>query len=165
MSSEKGTHLGGPAKLGDCPVLSGAVDAFIRANANFESSAAVTAAIDEMLALEDLQGVFEAPIRHKLLAMDAALCWALFLSSAPKHATSEGDPKLAKFSEKKALALIAAVYDVGMDSAVWEHFDADSEDEEDDDDEGETDEDDGPPSGSENVEASPKKKASSSRHK
>lgn len=135
-AGDREEHHGAPT-LGDCEILAGAVDAFVRANASIESSVPVTGALEKMRGLGDLQEIFAAPIRERLFTMDSALHWALFLHSAPKSAVEGGDPRLKKFSEKKALALIADVYDLGMESAVWEHFegsddsdDGSSEDEE-----------------------------------
>jgi hypothetical protein len=145
MAEGKGTRLGGahaPA-LEECALLSSAVDAFIRGNSNFESSVPVNEALEVMQGQTGLQEIFATPIQHKLLTMDGALTWALFLHTAPKHAIEGGDPRLGKFSEKKALAMIATVYDLGMEASVWEHFEEDSDDEDSDEDSTEGSEDGG----------------------
>ncbi len=121
-----------------------AIENFIRANSNFESSIPINAAVDELGKSADLTTTFSIPLQHKLLTMEGALQWVLFLSVAPDRAVQEGDAPFspeAPFSSAQALALLAGVYDVGVQEAVWEHFALDDEDEDDEDDEEEVDED------------------------
>src|SRR3954469_3688670 len=73
-------------------VLSAAVDGFVRENSNFESSFALDAALADANASPDLHSLFQAPLQHKILSMEGALRWLLFLHVAPGRAEQEGDP-------------------------------------------------------------------------
>ena len=116
-----------------------AVEGFIRANTNFESSVPVNTAIEMIANCTSLQDLFTLVLQRQLLNMDGALHWALFLSLAPARAEEAGDrcfSAAAPFSATAALALIASVYDLGVQEVVAEHFEYDSEsDEEEDEDE------------------------------
>lgn len=118
--------------IGDREALFHAIDGFVRANCNFESSVPVNTAIDEIGKSVTLQEVFMIPLQRQLFNMDSALRWVLFLTVAPEHAEQEGDePYTADtFSSEQALTLISQVYDIGVQEAVWEHFDVDEEEEE-----------------------------------
>jgi hypothetical protein len=110
-----------------------AIDGFIRANCNFESSVPVNAAIDDIGKSTSLQEAFTTPLQRQLFNMDSALRWVLFLAVAPERAEKEGDAPFApgSFSSQEALALVSQVYDIGVQETVWEHFEPE-EDEEDD---------------------------------
>jgi hypothetical protein len=120
-----------------------AIDGFIRANCNFESSVPVNAAITEIGTSESLQDAFMIPLQRQLFNLDAALRWVLFLTIAPERAEKEGDAPFApgSFSCQEALALVSQVYDIGVQESIWEHFE-DDDDEDDEDDEEEDEEDD-----------------------
>lgn len=112
-----------------------AVEGFIRANTNFESSIPVNTAIEMIAGCTTLQELFTMVLQRQLLNLDGALHWALFLSLAPARAEEAGDKPFsaaAPFSATAALALIATVYDLGVQEIVGEHFEYDSEDEESD---------------------------------
>ena len=123
-----------------------AIDGFIRANCNFESSVPVNAAITEIGTSASLQDAFMIPLQRQLFNLDSALRWVLFLTIAPERAEKEGDAPFApgSFSCQEALALVSQVYDIGVQESVWEHFedDDDEDDDEDDEDDDEDDEDD-----------------------
>ena len=127
------TAVAGGATLADHPILHYAMEGFIRDNSNFESSLPINTVVDEIGRCSDLQSTFATPLQHKLFTMDAALRWALFVHLAPDRAVSEGDPAFSKnsaFSPGAALELIAAVYDIGIQGAVWDLFDPEDEDDE-----------------------------------
>lgn len=110
--------------------LSLAVEGFIRANTNFESSIPVNTALEILNAQTSLQDVFTTVLQRQLLNLDGALRWALFLSLAPARAEEEGDQPFspaAPFSATAALALIASVYDMGVAEVVSAHFEYDSD--------------------------------------
>jgi hypothetical protein len=118
-----------------------AIDGFVRANCNFESSIPVNAAIDDMVKLNNLQEIFAIPLQRQLFNFDTAVKWVFFLSVVPTRAQEEGDEMIAnlgEFSSKEAFNLIAQVYDIGTQENIWVHFDYD--DEEDEEDEAEDDE-------------------------
>jgi hypothetical protein len=121
-------------------ILFGAIDGFVHSNCNFESSVPVDAAIDEIGKSLNLQDTFATPLRRQLFSMDSALRWVLFLAVAPERAEREGDAPFApgSFSSPDALALVSQVYDIGVQEAVWDYFDAD-EGADEGDDEGDTD--------------------------
>ncbi len=108
--------------------LGAAIESFVRSNCNFESSVPVTAALTELGQCVTLQQAFAVPLARQLFAMDAALRWVFFLSTAPQRAVEEGDESAGPFMADEALSLIASVYDVGADDVVYSHFD-DSDDE------------------------------------
>jgi hypothetical protein len=123
--------------LAEHEVLFCAAESFIRGNATFESSVPINAAVDEAGQCADLGALFAIPLQHKLFAMDTALRWVLFLSVAPGRAVQEGDALFsaqAPFSAQEALALLAVVYDVGVQEAVWEYFEPEDNGEDDEDD-------------------------------
>jgi len=122
------------AALADHPILSHAVEGFIRSNNNFESSVAINTAIEDIGKCADIQSVFAVPLQHKLFTMDSALRWVLFLSVAPGRAVQEGDAPFSdgtKFSPQAALGLVSAVYDVGVQETVWDHFEPEDDEYED----------------------------------
>lgn len=123
-----------------------AIDGFIRANCNFESSVPVNAAITEIGTSESLQDAFMIPLQRQLFNLDAALRWVLFLTIAPERAEKEGDAPFApgSFSCQEALTLVSQVYDIGVQESIWEHFEED-DDEEDDDEEEDEEDDSGAP--------------------
>lgn len=111
-----------------------AVEGFVRANCNFESSIPVNAAVDEIAQATSLQAVFSIPLQRQLFNMDAAIRWTFFLSVAPERAVEEGDEAatpLGSFSAQEAFTLISQIYDIGTQENVWVHFEWDDEDEED----------------------------------
>lgn len=112
-----------------------AIDGFIRANCNFESSIPINAAIDEIGESVTLQDVFTAPLQRQLFNMDSALRWVLFLTVAPERVEKEGDTPFApgSFSSQEALTLVSQIYDIGVQETVWEHFESEDEDEDEDD--------------------------------
>jgi hypothetical protein len=123
-----------PSALLEYEALFHAIDGFIRANTNFESSIPTNEAIDAIGRCTDLKSVFSTPLQRQLFSMDTALRWVLFLSVAPERAVTEGDEPFdpaESFSAQEALALISNVYDIGVQETVWDHFEVD-EDEEDD---------------------------------
>jgi len=124
-----------------------AIDGFIRANCNFESSVPVNAAITEIGTSESLQDAFMIPLQRQLFNLDAALRWVLFLTIAPERAEKEGDAPFApgSFSCQEALALVSQVYDIGVQESIWEHFEEDDDDEDDDDEEEDEEDDSGAP--------------------
>ena len=123
------------APLGEHEELSLAIEGFIRANTNFESSIPVNATLEILNAQTCIQDVFTTVLQRQLLNLDGALRWALFLSLAPARAEEEGDQPFspaAPFSATAALALIASVYDMGVAEVVSAHFEYDSESESED---------------------------------
>lgn len=108
------------------------VDSFVRSNANFESSIPIDSALEEMKACTGAQQLFTIPLRHQLFSMDAALHWALFLEAICGGADAQPRTGTAwtDFSAKDALALLCTVYDVGVQEAIWDHFESVEDDEE-----------------------------------
>jgi len=129
----KAASLGtGPVPLGKRPVLYDAIDSFIRANTNFESSIPINSAIDAMEGFTSRFEIFQEPLQRQMFNLESALLWALFMTKAPKRAETEGEPAFAdEYTANRALDLIADVYDVGVQSTVWEHFENSEESESD----------------------------------
>lgn len=115
-----------------------AIDGFVRENSNFESTIPINAAIEDIGKCADLQAAFAIPLQRQLFSLDAALRWVLFLTVAPDHADTLAAPGAAApgalaFSSRSALALVAQVYDLGVQLAVVEHFETDGESDEEED--------------------------------
>ncbi len=124
-----------PPTLAAHELLCAAAEEFMHSNSTFESSVAVGAAFDDFCQCGSVQAAFAVPLQHKIFSLDAALRWILFLSLAPARAAEEGDaPLSAPFDAAAALALVAAVYDSGVQAAVWDHFEPDESDDESDED-------------------------------
>jgi hypothetical protein len=120
----------GPAAISKYEHLFAAIEGFVGSNGTFESSAATETVLAEIGDCRGLDEAFEVPIAHKLFAMDAALRWALFLGAAPARAEKKGDAAPPPFSYEAAMRLIGRVYDLGMDDAVWVHFEDEEEEDE-----------------------------------
>lgn len=113
-----------------------AVDNFIRAECSMESTTFQTSVIEAIGATSSLSAAFEVPIKMGALSMDSALRWALFMREAPARATEFGDEQFAGAADLPLMMdTIAAVYDLGVQSAVYDHFEVEDEDDEDDEDE------------------------------
>jgi len=109
-----------------------AVDSFLRENGRFESTVAITAAVDAAAKCETVMDLFAVPIKQKLFLMETSLLWAFFLSLAGGRAVADGDQPFADekaFAElpARAFGLIAGVYDIGVQEKVWDHFEDDEE--------------------------------------
>jgi len=129
-------------QLGDHDLLFNAIDSFVAANLNFESSVPCDKLMVALEKCTTIHAVFEEPLRHGLFSMDVALRWLLFLSVAPAHAVEEGDEPFAPdtLDLYEALKRISGVYDLGMQEAVFAHFEDDDEDDDEDEDEEEGEE-------------------------
>lgn len=129
-----GTTLGAPAvalpPLKDAhPLLYEAASIFVQEHCNFESSAATKSCVNDLGEATSLQQAFAVPLRHKMLDMDSALYWVLFLQIGPARAAADGEaPPGEPFSAGEALNLIKAVYDNGVQTHILEHFEPDSDD-------------------------------------
>jgi hypothetical protein len=136
-------------QLKDFDMLLCAMDSFIRANGNFESSMVINAAIAELEQCVSIQQCFSIPLQHKLFNMDSALKWVLFLVTVPEKIVEQFAEdeefsilkdefnEFSNFSALDSLKLIASVYDIGLQENVLSHL----EDDEDEDDEDEDSED------------------------
>ena len=124
-------------ELADHDSLYHAIEGFVRANCNFESSVPINTAVEELGRCAGLQDAFAIPLQRQLFNMDAALRWVLFLAVAPQRAEEEGDAPCApgSFSCEGALGLISQVYDMGTQDSIWDHFESDDEEEDDEDEE------------------------------
>lgn len=112
----------------DHTILYSAIDGFIRSNCNFESTPPISAAIDEIGKIGNLNEAFVIPLQRQLFGMDAALRWVLFLSAAAELAEANGDPPIAgEFNVVEALRLIPQVYDIGVQEAVRDFFEEESD--------------------------------------
>lgn len=120
-----------PLRLGDCPILADAVEAFLEGRSAIESSAPVRAAMADLEACTDANALFATGLRAGLFSMSSALEWALFVHHAGAEAERLGEVNFtAGFDGSAALALIGEVYDTGMKDAIYSNFEepADSDD-------------------------------------
>lgn len=114
------------ATVGDRPALAAAIESFIDDNTVFESTVPVEEALVAIRAAKSLTEAFRAPLQSQLFDMRGALLWTLFMSTAPALGAEEGDAPFEEgdaFVAAEALALVATVYDRGVDAAVGAHFD------------------------------------------
>ncbi|MFA6166483.1 MAG: hypothetical protein WC700_07710 [Gemmatimonadaceae bacterium] len=135
-SSKPTTKSGAP--LAAYESLSAAVESFVQSNTNFESSTMLKPVVDDLKACTDLNQLFILPLRQRIFSFSSALVWVVFLKNMPCAVEDEAPPFSAavEFSADKALETIASVYDLGMQEAVWDHFeDSDDEDSDDEDEE------------------------------
>jgi hypothetical protein len=144
-SAEKKAESGPNRPLAEThPVLLDAIEFFLTENTVFESSNAVQLAMEDIEQSRNLNEAFIAAIQHKLLGMDAALRFCLFLAQAPEKINREIDvPEPAfdpadKFSADAAMNVIYDVYNLAVsgivDTAVTSALgfdESESEDEED----------------------------------
>ena len=124
--------------LGDCAQLARAIKAFVEETTDLESSVPIADAVKTLNLCTKMNDVFLVPLRRQLFGLNDALTWAFFLSHAGAHAVSKGDPEFsagAPFSVLAAHAAAAEVYDLGMQGAVWSHFESDDEEDEEEDEE------------------------------
>ncbi len=136
------------------PVLLDAIEYFLTENTVFESSNAVQIAMDDVEKSHNLNEAFIVAIQHKLLGMDAALRFCLFLAQAPEKINREIDvpePTFAAADKFSADAAMNVVYDVFnlavsgiVDAAVTSALGYDDESESEDEEEAEAAEADEP---------------------
>jgi hypothetical protein len=127
-------HSGVAAKttLSEHEELTQAIEGFLQANTNFESSVVLNTTFEMLAACSTLQEVFTLALQRQILGMDGALHWMVFLSLAPARAEALGEAPFspaAPFSAAAALTLITSVYDLGVAEIVDEHFDSESDSE------------------------------------
>jgi hypothetical protein len=124
------------ARLFDAaPLMFEAAERYLRANSNFESSVVIQETVDALAEVATGDQLFALPLQHKLLSMDAALRWALFLAVAATHPNSDRFFADGPFDAQAALQLIGGVYDLGVKEAALDYLDDDSDDSESDEEE------------------------------
>ena len=128
-----------------------AIQSFLKAHNNFESTQSINAVFEELQHCTSMNDIFNLPLSHKMLNMDAALHFMIFLSKMPDAFKSELDsddleaPFVGKdsFSVPDAVNMITDLYDLGVSDMISPHIDEAIEDEdEDEDDEDDEEEDD-----------------------
>lgn len=113
-------------KMSDRPALTKAVDNFIRDHSGFESSVAHATILKDVENCTTLNEVFLVPLQHKIINMDSALKFVLFLRLVTVKPVEESEPDFpsaAKFSTESALDALAACYDLGVKDSIWAHVD------------------------------------------
>lgn len=136
------------------PVLLDAIEFFLSENTVFESSNAVQLAMEEIEKCPNLNEAFIIAIQHKLLGMDGALRFGLFLAQAPEKINREIDvpePTFAladKFSADAAMNVVYDVFNLAVssivDAAVTSALGFDDESESEDEEEADADEPENP---------------------
>lgn len=120
------------------PVTLKAIECFLKAESCFESSVVIDGAMKDIKECVTLNDVFLVPLRDKILSMDGALHFILFLRTATSKPIDDSEPAFtadAKFSADDALEFLVGCYDLGVHDAVWSHVDDAIEGDEGDDDE------------------------------
>ena len=144
----------GPLTLAACPRFVEAADKFVADNSSFESSAVGEAVRRDLEKAASLHAAALVPLRHKVFGFDSALKWSFFLHTAAGRFFGEDageelpatfrDPALwPPFEPGKFYGEMAAIYDLAVEAAVWDHCASDSEEDDDDDDDGDDDDGDG----------------------
>lgn len=112
---------------------SAALEAFVRDNANFESSTAIDKAAKLIAASENLDAAALVPLRQKIFNFDAALLWGFFLSQTVKRLADETEEEVPEFNLLTYMDIVAQVYDIAAErlfDAVVEDSDDEESDEE-----------------------------------
>jgi hypothetical protein len=123
-SAEKKAESGGSPLAETHPVLLDAIEYFLTENTVFESSNAVQLAMEDIEKSQNLNEAFIVAIQHKLLGMDGALHFCLFLSQAPGQINRDIDvpePIFApadKFSADAAMNVVYDVFNLAANSIV-----------------------------------------------
>lgn len=153
-STEKKTESGDSPLAETHPVLLDAIEYFLTESTVFESSNAVQLAMEEVEKSKNLNEAFIVAIQHKLLGMDAALRFCLFLAQAPEKINRELDvPEPAfsaadKFSADAAMNVVYDVFNLAVsgivDAAVTSALGYDDETESEDEEDAEADEPENP---------------------
>ncbi len=136
-----------PLTVGRCPRFLAAADKFVVENSGFESSAVGEAVRRDLEKATSLYQASLVPLRHKVFGFETALKWGFFVHTAGGRFFGEEaedllpafqDPALwPPFNAGRFFGELASVYDLAVESSVWEHCnsDSDSDDDEDEDDE------------------------------
>lgn len=128
---KKPSAPGGKLKLvRDRPLLARGIKAFLFENSTIDASAPIDEAYAAIEGSVKLNDVFLIPILNRLLNMDGALRFALFLqaATAPKSAEARQEPPFkgaTKFSAATALGAIIGHFDLGVQSAVFDLLEED----------------------------------------
>ncbi|MDP7385337.1 MAG: hypothetical protein QF593_04855 [Nitrospinota bacterium] len=140
-----------PLTVGRCPRFLAAADKFVVENSGFESSAVGEAARRDLEKATSLYQASLVPLRHKVFGFETALKWGFFVHTAGGRFFGEEaedllpafqDPALwPPFDAGRFFGELASIYDLAVESSVWEHCNSDSDSDSDDDDD-EDDEDD-----------------------
>ena len=118
--------------LKDRPCALEAVEGFIRDNTSFESSGALTAAMEAIGGCATLSEVHTTALKHKLFTMESALLFAAFLRALPSKPAEEElpIPKAAHLDMNDAHDTWARVYDIGVKKAIFDVIDPPADEEE-----------------------------------
>ena len=76
-----------------------------------------------------MDNVFLIPMRHKIVGMDGALKFMLFVHSGiPRIITEEQSTINPEFNCERAIEAIIACYDVAAQDFIWDHVEGTEED-------------------------------------
>jgi hypothetical protein len=105
-----------------------AVKSFIEENASFQSGPAIEITLDKMAKTSDVNDMFMVPMKEKMLDMQGALVWVMFISVGLRKLADEISFDGFKFDSNAAIKLIGEVYDRDAESSIWAHVYDDEED-------------------------------------
>ena len=89
-----------------------------------------------MSAATDVNHAALVPLRHKIFSFDVALKWGFLLSNiVPRILSEDGGDLATDFDLLRYNAELVTIYDVAVESSVWDYCEEDAPDEEEDDDE------------------------------
>ena len=112
-----------------------AIEKFLAANANFESSMILEMVMAEIREAPDLDAAALIPLRHRLLGFTSALAWSFFLHegvAAPLAAQGGAAAAgAAEFDVSSYYSQIANIFDLAVEDAVGAFVDEEDEEAED----------------------------------
>jgi hypothetical protein len=123
---------GAPSTVGDIPRLINAMDRYASEHSGFESSTVGSIVQSEMAAATDINHAALVPLRHKIFTFDVALKWGFLLSNiAPRILSEDGGSLPASFDLLRYNAELVTIYDLAVESGVWEYCEEEEDDEDD----------------------------------
>lgn len=135
-------------KMVERPILMTAIESFLRDHSNVESTVAHDTMFKDIEECTTLDEVFLVPLKHKMLNMDNALRFILFLTIASAtpikdEDSGEEDPDFlpeGRLDHTKAYGAIESCFDLGVKAAIWDYVDKAIDGDSDDEDEGDDEE-------------------------
>lgn len=127
------------ATVGDIARLVNAMDRFATEHSGFESSTVGGIVLNEMAAARSVYEAALVPLRHKIFTFEVALKWGFFLSNiAPRILAEEerslSDALAGAFDLLGYNAELVVIYDLAVDSCVWDYCEEDDDADVDEDD-------------------------------
>ena len=122
---------GVPAEtVGNCSRLVDAFDRFCTENTQFESSTACECVHADIIQAPNINQAALVPLRHKIFSFERALLWGFFLMLAVPKLLDKSNP-LYTFDIEEYLTELVTIYDMAVNSQVWDLLEDEDTDEDD----------------------------------